>query len=170
MSEAVRRRCEPQEAKGTGMTSSSPNFTPSTDSRPEKWLSMRPGERCLIRVAAADTGGAFSIVEIVSAPGDGTPLHEHSKEDEHILILEGRARINYGSKVLDAGPGETVSLIRAVPHAWRTVSDTPLRMLVTGTPGGVEDVIRILASEDEVDMPALVARFGVRNLGPMPTD
>ena len=49
----------------------------------------RPGERCLIRVPAADTNGAYSFVEIVSDPGDGTPLHVHQNEDEYLFVLEG---------------------------------------------------------------------------------
>jgi hypothetical protein len=39
-----------------------------------EWLQARPGERCLIRVSAAATNGAYSLVEIVADPGDGTPV------------------------------------------------------------------------------------------------
>ena len=44
---------------------------------------------CLIRVASADTNGAYSLVEIVLEPGDGTPLHVHRNEDEY-SICAGR--------------------------------------------------------------------------------
>jgi mannose-6-phosphate isomerase-like protein (cupin superfamily) len=37
----------------------------------------------------ADASSAYSLVEIVSDPGDGTPLHVHQNEDEHIFVLEG---------------------------------------------------------------------------------
>ena len=37
-------------------------------------LHTRPGERCIIRVAAAETNGAYSVVEILSHPGDSTPI------------------------------------------------------------------------------------------------
>jgi mannose-6-phosphate isomerase-like protein (cupin superfamily) len=67
-----------------------------------EWLQTRPGERCLIRVSAADTDGAYSVVEIVSDPDDGTPIHVHQNEDEHFLILKGSARIVYGDKTFDA--------------------------------------------------------------------
>jgi hypothetical protein len=40
-----------------------------------EWLQTRPAERCLIRISAADTNGAYSLVEIVSDPDDGTPVH-----------------------------------------------------------------------------------------------
>ena len=44
----------------------------------EGWLRTRSGERCLIRLSAADTNGVYSLVEIVSSPGDGTPLHDEA--------------------------------------------------------------------------------------------
>ena len=142
----------------------------STDSHSDgEWIGTRPGEHCLIRIAAEDTGGAYSVVEIVSDPGDtGTPMHVHRNEDEHFLILEGTAQIAYGDRVLYAPQGASISLVRNVPHAWRNGGDTPLRMLVTCTPGGVEDIFRIIAQGGDIDLRALGTKFGVQIIGPMP--
>ena len=71
----------------------------------KEWLETRPGEHCLIRVSAKETQGLYSLVEIVSDPGDGTPMHTHEREDEHIAVLEGTARIAYGDKVFDSQAG-----------------------------------------------------------------
>lgn len=95
----------------------------SSNSLPDRneqanWLQTRPGERCLIRVPAADTNGAYSFVEIVSAPGDGTPLHVHQNEDEHLIVLEGVARVALGDRVFDAEAGSLATLPKNVPHAW----------------------------------------------------
>jgi mannose-6-phosphate isomerase-like protein (cupin superfamily) len=81
----------------------------------EEWLQTRPGERCLIHTSAAETQGAFSVVEIISQPGDGTPVHIHHNEDEHFIILEGTARFLYGDKVFDAPAGTSVSASRKYP-------------------------------------------------------
>jgi mannose-6-phosphate isomerase-like protein (cupin superfamily) len=70
-----------------------------------KWLQTRPGERCFIRVAAADTDGAYSVVEIHSLPGDSTPMHVHQNEEEHIFVLEGTARVARGDETFDAPAG-----------------------------------------------------------------
>jgi hypothetical protein len=43
-------------------------------------------------------------------------------------------------------------------------------MAVTCTPGGVEEVFRIIARGGEIDLPALAARSKVQVLGPVPTD
>ncbi len=130
------------------------------------WLGTRPGERCLIRVAAAETSGAYSVVEIVSQPGDSTPIHVHQNEDEHFLILEGTARVARGGETFDAPAGATVALSRGIPHAWGNATDSPLRMLATCWPGGVEAILPVIARGGDIDMDALAAEFGVRVVGP----
>jgi quercetin dioxygenase-like cupin family protein len=141
------------------------NQTPASDSHSE-WLQTRPGERCLIRISAADTNGAYSVVEIVAEAGDSTPVHVHQNESEHFLILEGAARIAYGDKTFDAAVGEIVSLSRGVPHAWGNASAYPLRMVVMVSPGGCEEALRIIAKGGDIDLAALAKKFDIRVVGP----
>jgi mannose-6-phosphate isomerase-like protein (cupin superfamily) len=132
-----------------------------------EWLQTRPGERCCIRVPAAATGGAYSVVEIVSSPGDSTPMHIHRNEDEHLVILEGTARIALGDKTFDAAAGTGVFLPRNIPHAWGNASKSPLRFLGVCTAGGVEEVLRLIARGEVSDLVALSAKFGVQIVGPL---
>jgi mannose-6-phosphate isomerase-like protein (cupin superfamily) len=106
-----------------------------------EWLQTRPEERCLIRVSSTDTNGAYSVVEIVSDPGDGTPVHIHQNEDEHFIILEGTVRIAHGHKTFDAAAGTAVTLGKGISHAWSNLSDSPLRMVVIASPGGCEEIL-----------------------------
>jgi mannose-6-phosphate isomerase-like protein (cupin superfamily) len=131
-----------------------------------EWLQTRPGERCLIRVAAAQTNGAYSVVEILSQPGDGTPMHIHQNEDEHFLVLEGTARVVRGDETFDAPAGTTVALPRHIPHAWGNASNSTLRMVVTCWPGGCEAILPLIARGGDIDVKALGAKFGVRRVGP----
>jgi quercetin dioxygenase-like cupin family protein len=133
-----------------------------------QWLQTRPGEYCLIRVRAADTDGVYSFVEIVSDPGDGTPLHLHTKEDEHIIVLEGTARFALGDKIFDATAGELLTLKKNVPHAWGNRSTARLRIAVIAYPGGVEEALRVITAGSEADIRAIADRFGVQHLGPTP--
>jgi mannose-6-phosphate isomerase-like protein (cupin superfamily) len=133
----------------------------------DEWLQTRPGERCLIRISAADTNGAYSVVETVSDPGDSTPLHVHQNEDEHFLVLEGTARIMYGDKTFDAAAGTSVTLSRGIPHAWGNPSDSPLRMVAIASPGGCEEALRIIAKGGDIDFTALSEKFRIRVVGPM---
>jgi mannose-6-phosphate isomerase-like protein (cupin superfamily) len=120
-----------------------------------EWSQTRPGERCLIRISAADTNGAYSVVEIVSDARDGTPMHIHQNEDEHFVILEGTARIASGEEILDAAAGTSITLRRGVPHAWCNPSNSRLRMVVIASPGGCEEILRLIAKGGNVDIMAL---------------
>jgi hypothetical protein len=44
-----------------------------------EWLQARPGERFSIRIPALATDGSYSVTEILSSPGDSTPVHLHEK-------------------------------------------------------------------------------------------
>ena len=133
-----------------------------------EWFETRPGEHCLIRVSAKDTRGLYSLVEIVSDPGDGTPVHIHAKEDEHIAVLDGTARIAYGDKVFDSHVGDVVTLRKGIPHAWGNRSSAPLRIAVLASPGGIEGILDLIANANPADIPALAERFHVRNIGLAP--
>jgi mannose-6-phosphate isomerase-like protein (cupin superfamily) len=119
-------------------------------------------------VPAVDTDGAYSLVEILSDPGDGTPLHVHQNEDEYLFVLEGTARFALGDKVFDAEAGTMVTLPRNIPHAWGNRSDLRLRIAAVCHPGGVEEALRIIAGGGLIDIPAVAARFAVIVLGPAP--
>lgn len=141
---------------------------PGSNDRAAEWLETRPGELCAIRVDAAETSGVYSFVEIISNPGDGTPMHVHQHEDEHIIVLEGTARIACGDKVFEAEAGKVVTLPRKIPHAWGNRSDSPLRIAVVAFPGGCEEALRVIARGDTVELPALAAKFGISPVGPTP--
>jgi mannose-6-phosphate isomerase-like protein (cupin superfamily) len=143
-----------------------PNASAAGSEDRAEWLQTRSGERCLIRVSAADTNGVYSVVEIVASSGYSTPMHVHQNEDEHVLVLEGTARIACGDKTFDAGAGSAVLLAKNIPHAWGNPSNSPLRIAVTCVPGGVEEALRIAALGGDTDVRALSERFGVRVVGP----
>src|SRR5215813_5629493 len=127
---------------------------PSSRTKKE-WLETRSGEHCLIRVSAKDTQGFYSLVEIVSDPGDGTPMHIHEREDEHIVVLEGTARIAYGGRVFDIQAGDVVTLRKGIPHAWGNRSCAPLRIATLACPGGVEEILNLIAKARPSELPAL---------------
>ena len=132
-----------------------------------EWLQARPGERFVIRIPASATDGLYSITEIVASPGDSTPVHVHQKKDEHLLVVEGTARILCRGKTFDATAGTMVSLARNVPHAWGNPTDTPIRLMITATPGGCEEALRMIAmGGDQPDRQAIAEKFAVTVVGP----
>ena len=136
--------------------------TLSGNENSDEWLLTRPGEHILIRVPVAKTSGKYSFVEIVSDPGDGTPLHCHRNEDEHFFVVEGTARFAYDGKIFDLEAGTMVTLPKNIPHAWGNRTNAPLRLVAVVYPGGVEEVMRIIAKVGNVDIAALAESVGVR--------
>lgn len=127
------------------------------------WIDTQPGQRCVIRTAAEETSGAYSVVEFISGPGVSVPVHVHQSEEEHYVVIEGVARFMMGDMTFDAGAGKAVTMPRNIPHAWGNPGQEPLRLLVTATPGGSE---RLLRASSPAEMMALAEEFGIIAVGP----
>jgi quercetin dioxygenase-like cupin family protein len=106
------------------------------------------------------------VTEIVSSPGDSTPLHVHRKEDECAVVLEGVAKIVYGNEVIHAEAGTSILLKRGIPHGWGNPTDKPIRVLMIATPGGCEQALLIIARGGRVDYQAIAEQFEITRVGP----
>ncbi|MBV9877909.1 MAG: cupin domain-containing protein [Verrucomicrobia bacterium] len=129
------------------------------------WFESRPGEKFRICTSAAQTNGAYSVVEIVAEHGYGTPVHIHEREDEHFVVVEGTVSMVNGNQAFEATAGAAVSLRKGIPHAWCNRSHSPLRLVITNVPGGIEESLRL--SANGVDVRAVAEQFAVRVVGPM---
>ena len=96
------------------------------------------GNRITIKATAADTGGAFGLVESMLAPGYSPPLHVHEREDETFWVLEGEVTIRCGTRTFRASAGACAFLPRGVPHTFVVEGSVPARMIGMMTPGGGE--------------------------------
>ena len=97
------------------------------------------------KLTGEQTGGAFYVCEAVFGPESGSPLHIHHYEDEVIHVLEGAIEIRLDKEKLHAPVGGIVHLPKNIPHALQNPSKTPLRIMVSAIPGGLENYF------DEVD-------------------
>ena len=80
--------------------------------------------------------------------------------------MEVSARVLYGDKTFDATAGTVVGLARGIPHAWGNPTDAPLRLVITATPGGVEESLRLMATDgDQLNLVALADKYAVRLIG-----
>lgn len=97
---------------------------------------------------AEETLGAYSLMEVVTQPGEGPRVHTHTKEDEGFYVLEGIYRFWLGDQPpVDIGPGGHVFGPRNIPHRFRCISRTkPGKMLLILTPGGFEGYFREMAA------------------------
>ena len=90
------------------------------------------------KVRGEQTGGALTAIENVVAPGDGPPLHTHSREDEAWYVLEGELRFRLGDRLAAAPAGTFVFVPRGTPHNFQNAGSGPARILVLFTPAGME--------------------------------
>jgi mannose-6-phosphate isomerase-like protein (cupin superfamily) len=139
----------------------------NANERKDKWSEVTRGERYIIRTTSEEANGAYSMLEVIADPRNGVPMHVHDNEEEHFIILEGKALIANGDSRAEVGAGASISIGKGVHHAWCNPSeDTPLHMLVLFTPGGLEELFRRNAGTEPADMIALADKLGTRITGP----
>ena len=134
--------------------------------------------RVTVKAGGAETGHAFSQIETDDPCGSGPPLHLHHNEDETFYVLEGEVTLIVGDERIDLDAGDYCFGPREIPHAY-VVRSERARMLVTASPGGVEEVfvsfgVPVTGSEPPTDavMPPMdelvraFAGYGCEILGP----
>ena len=88
---------------------------------------------------SCENGGAYCLVEVLSAPGAGAPPNRHPEDDEAFYVLEGAFEFTVGAQVMTMGPGGHVRIPKGEVHAFKNVGGTPGRLLVINAPGRVHD-------------------------------
>ncbi len=101
--------------------------------------------RMTVKAGSAETGRAFSQIETDDPQGTGPPLHVHHNEDETFYVLEGEVTVQVGDDRIDLAAGDFLFGPRDIPHAYIVRSERA-RMLVTASPGGVEEVFVALGA------------------------
>lgn len=96
------------------------------------------GDEVTVLLSGEQTGGAFTMVQVVTPPGGGPPPHWHTHEDEWFYIIEGRIELWRDGVWTEVPAGTAVFLPRAVTHTYRNCGDKPLRMIVHAAPAGFD--------------------------------
>jgi quercetin dioxygenase-like cupin family protein len=131
-----------------------------------------------IKIDGAETGGAWSMVELAGPEGDMPPLHLHSREDEGFYVLEGSLTVFVGGEEIALAPGDCAVAPRGEPHAYRVDSDQA-RWLAITSPSGFERFVAAVAqpaaaatlppappSIDPAQVAEIAATYGIEILGP----
>lgn len=138
------------------------------------------GGLVIFKATAAQTGGAFLLLEVLMPQGKATPLHVHPEADETFYVLDGEIVTHVGGVERSVVTGAVMMVPRGMPHAFSVKSET-CRLLVLFTPAssiseaffreaGVPAATRTLPPFDADPARAMVAaeRTGLRVLGPPP--
>ena len=101
-----------------------------------------------VLLSAAQTGGRYSLIDMLVPPGGGPVLHRHDFE-EMFAVLEGEIELTFRGETRRAGAGTVVNIPANAPHKFRNVSDRPAHLLCLCTPPGQEEFF--LAVGDPLD-------------------
>jgi quercetin dioxygenase-like cupin family protein len=128
------------------------------------------GKDMWVKLAGGNQPGSITVLEDVTPPGHGPPLHAHPFE-EWFYILEGSFLFELGGKPFSVAVGDFVHAPSNKPHVFQNTSDKDARMLIKAKPGGLENYFAELAEKamnDPANVAALSeigARYGVTLLG-----
>lgn len=89
-------------------------------------------------LTGAQTGGWLTAALFTAPPENGPPIHLHHREDEILIVLEGRFTFYSDGTWTEAGPGTTVFLPRGKPHAFKNIGTTDGKLYVLANPSGLE--------------------------------
>jgi quercetin dioxygenase-like cupin family protein len=96
------------------------------------------GYHVIRKIAAQQTSGAFSVVEVLYPPGNFTPPHRHERTVEVGYVLEGELGFMVAEEDFRLGAGSFVVRPKGVPHAIWNITDKPAKLLDMYTPAGFE--------------------------------
>lgn len=87
----------------------------------------------IVHMSPSASGGAFSIIETINAPGKGPPRHKHS-EAEIFRVLEGRYLYEMDGRRFYAETGDVISIPGCAEHGFVNVTDKPARQYILSAP------------------------------------
>lgn len=118
----------------------------------------------IIRVMAANTGGALGLFEAIVPPAAGPPLHVHAREDELFRVLSGRFGFWCANDYVELAEGGCIVLPRGVPHRFRNVGQKEGRLMVVVTPGGFESffaIVDLCKPQTPAEIASIAGEFGL---------
>ena len=120
-------------------------------------------------VAGSDeTNGTVCILTFAGMPGNATPPHTHTREDETFIVHEGILEFFQEGETFIGQAGDVIHLPRGHRHYFKVTGGSPAKYTVVCIPGGFDRFYREAAEEfkkPQPDFPTLVdiaASYGIQ--------
>jgi quercetin dioxygenase-like cupin family protein len=120
-------------------------FSPKVVAPGEGKTVMLFGVRFSYKVESADCAGKLAVLEVEIPARTLVKPHNHTREDEFSLVLEGTVGVRVGDRELTAGPGSYLVKPRYTPHAMWNATSAPARVIEILAPAGLEAYFEELA-------------------------
>jgi quercetin dioxygenase-like cupin family protein len=91
-----------------------------------------------VLLTGSQTGGHYSLIDMLVPPGGGPPLHRHDFE-EMFAVLDGEIELTFRGETHRAGTGTVVNIPANAPHKFSNTSDRAAHLLCLCAPPGQED-------------------------------
>ena len=123
----------------------------------------------LVKVAAGDTGGRYSVLEHALEPETlAMPMHRHLRETKTFYAVEGSLTVQIGTDVFVAMPGASLVIPAGTMHTMWNETERRVRFLSIVAPGGLEryyaEVATLIRPAGKPDIDAVLAtseRYGI---------
>ena len=120
-------------------------FSPKVVAPGEGKTVMLFGVRFSYKIESHDSAGKLAVLEVEIPAHTLVKPHNHTREDEFSLVLEGTVGVRVGDRELTAGPGSYLVKPRHTPHAMWNATNAPARVIEILAPAGLEAYFEELA-------------------------
>ena len=119
-------------------------------------LEILDGLKIEIMVSSKSSNNTCCVFVETTPPGSGPPPHKHLREEEIFTALEGSYEFYLDGAWHPMEIGSSRFSPRDTFHAFKNVGDTPGRMMLVTTRGGIDDYFRAIS---KLKMPEDATRF-----------
>jgi quercetin dioxygenase-like cupin family protein len=110
--------------------------------------------RLTCKIASTTTNNAFTVLELILAPGQGAGLHLHQHEDEMVVVQSGVCTVGNEEQSWLAEEGSVVVFPKQTTHFFRNDSPADCTLLITAVPGGLDHYFSAIAEAVKQPNPA----------------
>jgi quercetin dioxygenase-like cupin family protein len=131
----------------------------------------------MAKVAGADTGGRYSIIQLTQPPNTGPALHIHTEQNEWFFVMSGSIGVRLGDQKILLKAGDSLMAPKAVPHGYVTLGTEDAHLLFLFDPAGdMEGHFKALAATkrlpngqaDPEERARAFSDHGMKMVGPAP--
>jgi quercetin dioxygenase-like cupin family protein len=96
------------------------------------------GDTYTILLSGEDTGGLYTLIDMLVPPKGGPPPHRHDFE-EMFTVLEGEIEFTFRGETLVARAGATINIPANAPHRFVNATQSAARLLCMCSPAGQDE-------------------------------
>jgi quercetin dioxygenase-like cupin family protein len=112
------------------------------------------GDTYRILISGEQTGGAYSVIDMLVPPNGGPGPHAHADFQEAFYVIEGEIEVRTESEIYNAGKGSYINIpLGGIVHQFKNKTENMTHMLCILTPAGMEKMF------EEIGEPTTSGKF-----------